>query len=245
MIAKRESVGPQSGDPLPNSSRVYVDGRIYPEVRVPFREIQISPTKLPGGGEEVNAPVRVYDCSGPWGDPVFSGTVEEGLPAMRREWILKRGDVEEYEGRRTMSRDDGYLSEVHASSGSKFKVHNSKLKSGPLRASAGHPVTQLWYARQGIVTPEMEFIAIRENQRNAECGPSGQAISRSGDLSKDLRRNDLGKQHAGSAQGAGFAPSVFGRFPQRIPAEITPEFVRSEVAARTGHHPGEHQSSGE
>jgi phosphomethylpyrimidine synthase len=227
MIAKRDSIEPQSGERLPNSSRVYVPGQIHAEVRVPFREIKLSATKTRDGVEEANAPVRVYDCSGPWGDPDFKGNVEEGLPALRREWILKRADVAEYEGRKITARDDGYLSDAHAAGrdNSKLKIQNEKFRRLPLRASAGHPVTQLWYARRGIITPEMEFIAIRENLKSAECGV------RSADLSKDLVRDDLSKQHAGSAQGAGLAPSLFGRFPQRIPAEITAEFVRSEVAA--------------
>ncbi len=227
MIAKRDAIGPQSGDRLPNSSRVYVTGQIHPEVRVPFREIKLNPTRTHSGGEEANAPVQVYDCSGPWGDPDFKGNVEEGLPALRRDWILKRGDVKEYDGRVTNAQDNGYLSDSHAESrdNSKFKLQNSKFARRPLRASAGHPVTQLWYARQGIITPEMEFIAIRENMRIAD------GHSRSADLSKDLVRNDILKQHAGSAQDGTRAPGVFQRFPQRIPAEITPEFVRSEVAA--------------
>jgi phosphomethylpyrimidine synthase len=226
MIAKRDSIEPQSGDRLPNSSRVYVAGRLHDGVRVPFREIKLVATKTRDGSEEANAPVRVYDCSGPWGDPEFSGNVEEGLPTLRREWILKRGDVEEYEGRTITAQDDGYLSAVHAErNNSKLKIKNEKFQRRPLRASAGHPVTQLWYARQGIITPEMEFIAIRENMRISDCGLW------IADLSSERTRNDLSKQHAGSTQGAAYAPSVFRRFPQRIPSEITPEFVRSEVAA--------------
>jgi phosphomethylpyrimidine synthase len=132
MIAKREAVGPQSGDPLPNSSRVHLNGRIHPDVRVPFREIKLNPTKTRDGGEEANAPVRVYDCSGPWGDPDFKGTVEQGLPALRRDWVLKRGDVKEYDGRAITAKDDGYLSDVHAESrdNSKFKIQNSKFIMG-------------------------------------------------------------------------------------------------------------------
>ncbi len=150
---------------------------------------------------------------------------------MRRDWILQRGDVEAFDGRNATAKDDGFLSSTHAEHAARSETSHSAFraphfpKRRPLRASAGHPVTQLWYARQGIITPEMEFIAIRENLRSAEFG------MRSAELSKDLVRNDLSKQHIGSAQGAAFAPSVFSRFPQRIPSEITPEFVRSEVAA--------------
>jgi phosphomethylpyrimidine synthase len=215
-------------DPLPNSRRVYVAGRSHPAVRVPFREIRLSPTKNFDGGSEPNEPVRVYDTSGPWGDPAFRGDVEQGLPALRRAWITARGDVAEYDGRNVRPEDDGYLSGVHAGHATR---HNGRaalrefpgLRRQPLRASAGHPVSQLWYARQGIVTPEMEFIAIRENMGRAELA----------DRAEDTDRQDLHKQHAGSAQShdSPYAPSVFRRFPQRIPRDITPEFVRDEVAA--------------
>ena len=213
---------------LPNSRRVYVSGESHRDVRVPFREISLAPTKNFDGRLEPNEPVRVYDTSGPWGDGEFRGDVEHGLPALRREWILGRGDVAAYDGRSVRPEDNGYLSGTHADHAAK---RNSKaalkefpgLRRKPLRASAGHPVTQLWYARQGIVTPEMEFIAIRENMGRAKLA----------DMAEDIDRQDLRKQHAGSAQShdSPFAPSVFRRFPQRIPREITPEFVRDEVAA--------------
>src|ERR1019366_1777306 len=95
MIATKDSIEPQSGEPLPNSSRVCVSGKIHPDVRVPFREVNLSPTKSFNGQLATNAPVRVYDCSGPWGDAAFTGNVEQGLPPLRREWILARGDVEQ------------------------------------------------------------------------------------------------------------------------------------------------------
>ena len=239
MIAPKSAIEPDSSEPLPNSSRVYVEGEIYPDIRVPMREIELAPTKAFNGAIEVNEPVRVYDASGPWGDPAFSGDVEQGLPALRRAWILKRGDVAEYLGRNVRPEDNGYLSASHAQLASERRGGLSPLqtpqnaKRRPLRASADHPVTQLWYARQGIVTPEMEFIAIRENLGRAKIA----------EMSRDLVRDDLVKQHAGSVQlaaglgdhglanGRGYIPSVFRRFPQRIPSEITPEFVRDEVAA--------------
>src|SRR5207249_1165636 len=90
---------PNSSDRLPNSERVYVESAIYKDIRVPMREIGLAPTKSFNGQLEVNEPVRVYDTSGPWGDPGFKGCVEEGLPPLRAEWIRARGDVEEYEGR--------------------------------------------------------------------------------------------------------------------------------------------------
>jgi len=236
---------PHSSDQLPKSRRVYVSGALHKDIRVPMREITLLHTRTFNGQIEVNEPVRIYDCSGPWGDPDFKGGVEEGLPALRAKWIRSRGDVLEYDGREVKPRDDGYLSETHLEytqrkSNSSFVIrHSSFAKHRPLRASKSHPVTQLWYARQGIITPEMEFIAIRENMRRVEqaINPSGEATCVA-DLSRDIVRNDLNKQHAGSSQIANrksqianSPPSVFQRFPQRIPAEITPEFVRDEVAA--------------
>ncbi len=232
MIATKDSIEPHSSEQLPNSTRVYLQGRIHPDVRVPVREIALSPTKTFSGELEANAPVRVYDCSGPWGDPAFTGTSDEGLPTPRAKWVADRKDVEAYDGREVLPQDNGYLSGKHAEYASKAEKNRLVEFPGlrgqrrrPLRASAGHPVTQLWYARQGIITPEMEFIAIRENLGRAEIA----------DMKDDIVRNDLHKQHAGSSHQSQvtshYSPSVFRRFPQRIPAEITPEFVRDEVAA--------------
>jgi phosphomethylpyrimidine synthase len=219
-----------SSNLLPNSSRIYLQGSLHPGIRVPMREIQLTPAKDFQGRMETNEPVRVYDCSGPWGDPDYQGSVEEGLPALRADWIRSREDVEDYDGRKVIPHDNGFLSETHAASStghSAFHISHFAFRK-PLRASANHPVTQLWYAKQGIITPEMEFIATRENMGRAKIA----------DLSADIVRNDLYKQHAGSAQISNlksqisdYTPSVFNRFPQRIPKEITPEFVRSEVAA--------------
>ena len=248
MIATKDSFESHSREALPNSKRVYTEGKLYPEIRVPMREIVRSSTRSLPGYVEINEPVRVYDTSGPWGDPDFHGTVQEGLPLLRREWILRRGDVEEYDGREVKPRDDGYLSEDHRTYAAKrqdptdlkLETRDGRSSRRPLRASAGRPVTQLWYARQGIVTAEMEFIAIRENMREAQGldrGAHAPRVSadapRIGDLSRDIVRNDLNKQHSGSSQlsSSEYSPSVFRRFPQRIPREITPEFVRSEVAA--------------
>ena len=220
-----------SRTPLPASTRVYVEGNLHPSLQVPMREILLSPTKSFNGREEPNEPVRVYDCSGPWGDPSFTGTVEQGLPALRREWILQRGDVENYEGRPVKPQDNGYLTEKHAEYASQSERSNRLLefpgltseRRQPLRAKNGKAVTQLHYAKAGIITPEMEFVAIRENMRRAKMA----------DLKDDIVRNHPDKQHSGSSQlsGSPYTPSIFSRFPQRIPDEITPEFVRSEVAA--------------
>src|SRR6059058_5570145 len=102
--------------PLPNSKKIYVSGKLHPDIRVPFREISLAPTKTMSGEIEVNEPVRVYDTSGPWGDPSVDVDVTKGLPPLRRDWILKRNDVEEIEGRAVQPIDDGYLSQAHASS---------------------------------------------------------------------------------------------------------------------------------
>jgi len=160
---------------FPNSTRIYVQGEIYPEVKVPLREIRLSDTEHSDGTVEKNEPVRVYDCAGPWGDPDFKGDVTKGLPALRQQWIQDRGDVEEYSGRDVKPEDNGYLSEAHADKYNSLKNPKNKLKEypglkrQPLRAKGSaegtdwHPVTQKWYADQGIITPEMEYIAIREN----------------------------------------------------------------------------------
>jgi phosphomethylpyrimidine synthase len=232
-----ETVITDLGYNFPNSKRVYVGGKLHSRIHVPFREIALAPTKTMSGQIEVNEPVRVYDTSGPWGDPDADVDVMRGLPPLRAKWICDRGDVEKIEGRKVQPIDDGWLSEEHAEVQSrKRRTPNAERLSfnrevgrdrqprrKPLRASANHPVTQLWYARQGIITPEMEFIAIRENMgrqavaavcdhRNGEDRHSERAAT------EEIARNDLAFAHRGEAFGA------------NIPREITPEFVRAEVA---------------
>src|SRR5256885_5920190 len=197
MIAPQHSIEPPASDaPLPNSRKVFVPGRIHPDLHVPFREISLAPTKTISGEIEINEPVRVYDTSGPWGDPDFHGDVERGLPPLRADWIRARGDVEEIEGRAVTPIDDGYLSDKHAENAngrngsSSFVIrHSSFAARKPLRAKPGNCVTQLAYARRGIITPEMEFIAIREN--------SG-LTSGLRPPSSDFARNDLAFAHPGS-----------------------------------------------
>ena len=160
---------------FPNSTRIYVEGEIHKDVRVPMREIRLSDTEHPNGRVEENPPIKVYDCSGPWGDVSFKGDPREGLPALRRDWILGREDVEEYIGREIKPSDNGYLSDKHAEKYNEGKASKNKLKEypglkrNPLKASKDHPVTQKWYADQGIITPEMEFVAIRENLGRLEA----------------------------------------------------------------------------
>src|SRR5580693_7167202 len=146
MIATKDSFEPHSSEQLPASKKIYIEGALHPEIRVPMREIEVTPTKSYTGAITPNDPVRVYDCSGPWGDPAFTGTSDEGLPALRREWILKRGDVEEYDGREVKPLDNGYLSGKHAEFAS--NAEKNRLVEFPgqlgqrrrlLRASQGHP----------------------------------------------------------------------------------------------------------
>ncbi|MGA2751096.1 MAG: phosphomethylpyrimidine synthase ThiC [Verrucomicrobiota bacterium] len=184
MIATPNSFEPHSTDALPGSTKVYVPGRLHPALRVPFRQITLHPTQGRNGHAEANEAVRLYDCSGPWGDEAFLGSVRDGLPPLRAEWITGRGDVEQYEGRISRSEPNG----------------QSPPQRRPWRAKSGKVVTQLHYARQGLITPEMEFIAIREN------------------MGRELKPGELSRQHPGNSFGAS------------IPPEITPDFVRDEVA---------------
>jgi phosphomethylpyrimidine synthase len=196
---------------FPNSRRVYVQGG-RPGLRVPMREIRLNLTRGVNGAVEENSPLRVYDSSGPWGDPDARCDVHEGLPAVRREWITSRGDVEEYEGRKVQPQDDGYLTE----GAREYAINKDKgrldpfpgLRRKPLRAKPGQAVTQMRYARRGIITPEMEFVAIRENLGRQAAF----------EAAKDDDRGRLNFQHAGE------------RFGAKIPRFVTPEFVRDEVA---------------
>ncbi|MEH7347406.1 phosphomethylpyrimidine synthase ThiC [Gottfriedia acidiceleris] len=139
------------------SKKVYVEGS-RPDIKVPMREIQLSPT-TGTFGEEENAPVRVYDTSGPYTDSASSVNIRNGLKAIRQNWVIERNDVEEYEGREIKPEDNGYRKESDQHNVEVFKG----LKRKPLRAKNHGNITQMHYARKGIITPEMEFIAIREN----------------------------------------------------------------------------------
>ena len=209
-VTKATQIESNENRSLPNSRRVYVDGK-QPGVRVPFREITQSPSRELDGTVAPNPPVRVYDTSGPWGDPEVQCESVKGLPGLRRDWILARGDVEEYEGRSVQPIDDGYLS---FSAANRARVKDvGRLEEFPLtqrsvlRAKTGSCVTQLHYARRGIITPEMEFIAIRENLGREAAWEGG-----------DAPRDSLLHQHRGQSFGAA------------IPQYVTPEFVRAEVA---------------
>ena len=186
-----------SGQSFPNSKKIYVDGDIHP-IKVGMREIAVSDT-FAGGTEEnpilePNESVPVYDTSGPYTDPKILIDVYKGIPKLREEWIEDRGDVEELD-----SATSAYAQERLAKKGMEHIRFDNLPKVK--RAKAGKNVSQMHYARQGIVTPEMEYIAIRENMKRAQ-----------------VRDEVLTQQHEGESFGAS------------IPEDITPEFVRDEVA---------------
>lgn len=158
MKKAKQSVTPKKAhiSPLPGSRKVYEQGS-RADIKVPMREITLSPTNGPQGTEH-NAPLRVYDTSGPYTDPQYQLDVKQGIPSLRSAWIMERGDVESYEGRETKPQDDG----VKQFDASYSDVQFPGLKRRPLRAKRGRNVTQMHYARKGIITPEMEFVAIRE-----------------------------------------------------------------------------------
>lgn len=186
------------GTAFPNSKRIYIAGS-KPDIRIPMREIQLSPTLIGGSKDnpqfEVNEAVPVYDTSGPYGDPEVAINVQQGLAKLRQPWIDARSDSEELD-----DRSSAYTKERLADDGLDELRFTGLLT--PKRAKAGKCVTQLHYARLGIVTPEMEFIAIRENMGRER-----------------IRSEVLRHQHPGMSFGA------------RLPENITPEFVRDEVAA--------------
>ena len=206
FIAAKAQVDEAAIAPLPNSRKIYSQGS-RPDIRVPMREITQSDTPASFGAEP-NPPVFVYDCSGPYTDPSAKIDIRSGLPALRQAWIDERGDTELL---------DGLSSEFGRARAADEKLDELRfpgLHRKPRRAKEGANVTQMHYARRGIVTPEMEYIAIRENLRRAEyveslkqAGPTGQKMAAM-----------LTRQHPGQSFGAS------------IPAEITPEFVRDEVA---------------
>jgi len=179
-------------EPFPESTKVYVEGSIHKDIKVPVREILLSnETKL-----------RVYDTSGPYTDSTVDIDVGKGIPTIRKNWIEKRDDVEPYKGRIMEPEDNGYSTNEQLDY---VTAGATGLVRTPLRAKKGKNVSQLWYARQGIITPEMEFIALRENQDLAMSQEY---------LQDEERENRL----RGESFGA------------HLPKVITPEFVREEVA---------------
>jgi phosphomethylpyrimidine synthase len=184
------TIDPNALHSFKNSKKIYVEGNN--NIKVPFREISLSDTASQFGAEK-NNPVVVYDTSGPYTDPAYQIDIRNGLPALRSQWILDRGDVEELDG---PTSDFG----KERQSDPELEKMRFNLKRKPLKAKPGQNVSQMHYAKKGIITPEMEYIAIRENQRR-------EGIS-----------EFIQTQHPGQSYGAS------------IPKLITPEFVREEVA---------------
>ncbi len=145
-----------SYSPLPNSRKVFVHGSLHPDLRVPFREVEQSPTELPGGAQEINLPLRLYDTSGPYSDTTHSIDISSGLPDVRTPWILQRDDVDVLE--RTVS-DYRLLREAD----DRFAEIRFPKTRRPMMARTGRNLSQMHYARKGIITAEMEYVAIREN----------------------------------------------------------------------------------
>ncbi|HYO27636.1 MAG TPA: phosphomethylpyrimidine synthase ThiC, partial [Azonexus sp.] len=155
FLAANAHVDEAAVQPLPNSRKVYIEGS-RPDIRVPMRAISQADTPTAFGGE-TNPPIYVYDCSGPYSDPAAKIDIRSGLPALRAGWIAERGDVDELPG---LSSEFG---QKRATDKSLDELRFPGLHRKPLRAKAGKNVSQMHYARQGIITPEMEYVAIREN----------------------------------------------------------------------------------
>ena len=193
-----------STDPIsPKSKKVYVSGTIHSDIKVPFREISLSAsTTVNGNGngnhiEQDESSLIVYDTSGPYTDPDAKIDIREGLDPIRLPWIIGRGDVEYYDGRKIEPKDDGYREGENPNT-ERFPKTRDKV----LRAKHGQNVSQMYYAKRGIITPEMEFIAIRENQKRKQW----------------VENEEREQRLTGNSYGAS------------LPQEITPEFVRDEVA---------------
>mgnify|MGYP005992615759 FL=1 len=194
LLSQNASVDHASVQPFPKSRKVYIEGS-RPDIRVPMREISLDDTPTGLGGEK-NDPLYVYDTSGPYTDPEATIDIRKGLVALRAGWITERNDTEQLTA---LSSEYGRAREVDL----RLDELRFELTRKPSRAKAGMNVTQLHYARKGIITPEMEFIAIRENMKLAKSKAEG---------------NIVAQQHPGFSFGA------------NLPDEITPEFVRQEVA---------------
>src|SRR5659263_359382 len=186
---------------FPASKKIYVDGVLHP-IKVAMREITLSPTKLAGGKSEENPSVIVYDTSGPYTDEHATIDIKKGLPRLREQWIIDRNDAEQ------LNKASSEYGVQRKEDPSLDALRFEHIKN-PLCAKNGRTVTQMHYAKKGIITPEMEYIAIRENQHIDELK-----------LRKNGQYDLLTQQHAGNSFGANTPKG-----------SITPEFVREEVAA--------------
>ena len=207
FIAAKAHVDEAAIAPLPNSRKIYDEGS-RPDIRVPMREISQADTPASFGAEK-NPPIFVYDCSGPYSDPQAKIDIRSGLPALRQQWIEERGDTEVLPG---LSSEFG---RQRAADKSLDELRFPGLHRKPRRAKAGANVSQMHYARRGIITPEMEFVAIRENLNREQYIASLRA---NGGLKGQKMADMMLRQHPGQNFGAS------------LPATITPEFVRDEIA---------------
>ena len=205
FIAATAHVDDAAVQPLPNSRKVYVQGS-RPDIRVPMREISQDDTPASFGAEK-NPPVYVYDTSGPYTDPDAKIDIRNGLAPLRAKWIEERGDTETLSGPTSKFGVERLLDP-------KLTELRFNLQRKPRRAKPGMNVSQMHYARRGMVTPEMEYIAIRENLQRRQYIESLRASGPQGAKLAEL----MARQHPGQSFGAA------------IPEEITPEFVRDEVA---------------
>jgi phosphomethylpyrimidine synthase len=206
FLAASAHVDEAAVKPLPNSRKIYVQGS-QPDIRVPMREISQDDTPTSMGGEK-NPPIFVYDCSGPYSDPAAKIDIRQGLPALRKGWIEARGDTE------ILTDLSSEYGRQQAANPELAAMRFPDLARTPRRAKAGMNVSQMHYARKGIITPEMEFIAIRENNNRAAYVES---LKMSGPLGEKLAAM-MNRQHPGQNFGA------------NLQNEITPEFVRDEIA---------------
>ncbi|ASR90798.1 phosphomethylpyrimidine synthase ThiC [Alcaligenes faecalis] len=205
FTATAASVDPAAIQPLPNSRKTYQTGS-RPDLRVPFREISLADTPSHFGAEP-NPPLSVYDTSGPYTDPSVKIDIRKGLPALRQAWISERNDTELMAG---LNSQYGQARQADP----ELDTLRFELKRQPRRSTSGANVTQMHYARRGIITPEMEFVAIRENLRREQYIESLRA---SGPQGEEMARR-LTKVHPGQGFGAS------------LPTTVTPEFVRDEIA---------------
>lgn len=205
FMATAASVDPAAIQPLPNSRKIYQTGS-RPDLRVPFREISLADTPSHFGAEP-NPPLSVYDTSGPYTDPSVQIDIRKGLPPLRQAWISERKDTELMAG---LNSQYGQARQADP----ELDTLRFELKRQPRRSISGANVTQMHYARRGIITPEMEFVAIRENLRREQYIESLRA---SGPQGEEMARR-LTKVHPGQGFGAS------------LPTTVTPEFVRDEIA---------------
>lgn len=206
FLATTAKVDQAAITPLPNSRKVYVQGS-RSDMQIPMREISQSDTPTGFGGEK-NPPIFVYDCSGPYTDPKAKIDVRKGLSPVRQQWIEERQDTE------VLPSLSSAFGQSRASDSKLDELRFPGLHRKPRKAKAAANVTQMHYARKGIITPEMEYVAIRENLQREQYIESLKATGPMGERMAQL----LGRQHPGQNFGAS------------IPPVITPEFVRDEVA---------------